>query len=100
MKPLVHVFVSGVTRRQTQTAGGEKHTWRGSDAEAAREVILEGAENGRHVGPDFIQTDDVFHQSRIKIHLRRLALCLGLEETRRERRGGEIRGGRKKINSI
>lgn len=69
----------GVTRRQTQTRGGQgEHTWRGSDAEAAREVILKGAEDGRHVGLDFIQTDDVFHQSGIKIHLCRLALCLGL----------------------
>lgn len=68
----------GVTRRQTQTTGGRKHTWRGSDAEATLEVILEGAEDGRHVGLDFLQTDDVLHQSGIKIHLRRLALCLGL----------------------
>lgn len=75
----MRVFVSGLLGDKPRPQeGGEKHTWRGSDAEAAREIILEGAEDGRHVGLDFIQTDDVVHQSGIKIHLRRLALCLGL----------------------
>lgn len=89
----------GVTRKTNEDHRREEaHTWRGSDAEAAREVILEGTEDGRHVGLDFIQTDDVFHQSGIKIHLRRLALCLGLGRHKEEKWGGG--GEEKKINRI
>ena len=45
------------------------NTCRASDAEVACEVLFECIENSRHVPLHFIQTDDVFHQRRINIHL-------------------------------
>lgn len=78
MRAFVLRLLGDKPRQREKGGWGDKHTWRGSDAEATREVILQGAEDGHHVGLDFLQTDDVFHQSGIKIHLRRLALGLGL----------------------
>lgn len=77
------------------------HTWRGSDAEAAREVIFECTENSLHVCLDFLQTDDVFHQSGINIHLsRRLALQLGLEDKKREGKRRKLSEGEAETNKI
>lgn len=69
---------------KTDTCEGDKlNTWRGSDAEVACKVVFECIENSSHVRLHFIQTDDVFHQRWINIHLSRLALCLGLEDEKR-----------------
>lgn len=59
------------TRRQARI------TWRGSDAQAACEVIFESSENGRHVRFHLVQVDDIPHQSRADVDLGRLALGLG-----------------------
>lgn len=62
----------------------KRNTWRGSDAQVAREVIFERVQNSHHVPLHLIQVDDAFHQGGINIHLRRLALCLGLGDGERE----------------
>ena len=58
-----------VSPKNTKKKSHKLTTWRGSGAEAACEVIFECTENSSHVNLHFIQTDDVFHQSCVNIHL-------------------------------
>lgn len=52
-------------------------TWRGPEAQAACEVVLECGEDGRHVRLHLLQVHDVLHQSRVEADLGRLALGPG-----------------------
>ena len=69
-------------------------TWRRSNAEAPREVILQGVEHSRHVPLHLVQIDDVFHQRRVNVHFGRLTLPLGLD-----RAGGEREQREKQENN-
>lgn len=66
--------------------GQTRITWRGSDAQAACEVVFESSENGRHVRLHLVQVDNVPHQSRADADLGRLALGLGCRDQKEGRK--------------
>ena len=72
-------------------------TWRRSDAEAPREVILQGVEHGRHVPPHLVQVDDVFHQRGVNVHFGGLTLRLGWDQATR---GNENKEKNKKRRTV
>lgn len=65
------------SRRGPGAREQKRLTWRGPEAQAACEVILESGENGRHVRLHLVQVHDVLHQGRVDADPGRLALGPG-----------------------